>query len=101
MIYLFNLFSRDQVSFNWGSSAATPSGQGPVSVRWEGKLLAPASETFTLFVRAHGDVRLFVDHVVVIDAWAGTCSLRVYGCFGKKGAVSRPFRTANIILHYL
>lgn len=49
----------------------TPSGQGPASARWQGKLLAPTSETFTLFVRAEGGVRLFIDHRVVIDAWAG------------------------------
>ncbi|CAN0516965.1 unnamed protein product, partial [Scytosiphon promiscuus] len=52
--------------------------------RWQGKLLAPTSETFTLFVRAQGGVRLFIDHRVVIDAWEGmtcTCSLRVCGFF--------------------
>lgn len=42
-----------------------------MSARWEGKLLAPSSETFTLYVKADDAARLYVDHELVIDAWEG------------------------------
>lgn len=42
-----------------------------MSARWQGKLLAPSSETFTLYVRADDAARLYVDHELVIDAWEG------------------------------
>eukprot|EP00904_Undaria_pinnatifida_P006816 jgi/Undpi1/3264/HiC_scaffold_15.g06638.m1 len=58
-----------EVSFNWGLSPVTSFGPGPVSARWTGKLLAPATETFNVFVRAQGGVRVFLDHDLVIDAW--------------------------------
>ncbi|CAN0481700.1 unnamed protein product, partial [Laminaria digitata] len=60
-----------QVSFNWEPGEVSPRGQGPGSARWQGKLLAPSSETFTLFVRPQGGVRLFVDHLIVLNAWQG------------------------------
>lgn len=42
-----------------------------MSARWQGKLLAPSSETFTLYVKADDAARLYVDHELVIDAWEG------------------------------
>lgn len=42
-----------------------------MSARWRGKLLAPSSETFTLYVKADDGARLYVDHELVIDAWEG------------------------------
>lgn len=62
-----------QVNFNWGTGAVTPYGRDHVSVRWEGKLMAPSSETFTLYLRADDAAVLSIDHEVVIDAWEGTC----------------------------
>ncbi|CAN0550937.1 unnamed protein product, partial [Laminaria digitata] len=62
-----------EVSFNWGVSPVTSFGPGPVSARWTGKILAPRTETFNIFVRAQGAIRLFLDHKLVIDAWTGIC----------------------------
>ncbi len=42
-----------------------------MSVRWHGKLLAPASENFTLYIKADDAAKLYVDHVLVIDGWEG------------------------------
>ncbi|CAN0387446.1 unnamed protein product, partial [Scytosiphon promiscuus] len=58
-----------QVKFNWGTGAITPYARDYVSARWQGKLLAPSSETFTLYVKADDAARLYVDHELVIDAW--------------------------------
>ncbi|CAM9793001.1 unnamed protein product, partial [Hapterophycus canaliculatus] len=60
-----------QVKFNWGTGAITPYGRDYVSARWQGKLLAPSSEAFTLYVNADDAARLYVDHELVIDAWEG------------------------------
>ncbi|CAM9800578.1 unnamed protein product [Ectocarpus sp. 6 AP-2014] len=60
-----------QVKFSWGTGAITPYGRDYVSARWSGKLLAPSSETFTLYVKADDGARLYVDHELVIDAWEG------------------------------
>lgn len=60
-----------QVKFNWGTGAITPYGRDYVSARWHGKLLAPSTEAFTLYVKADDAARLYVDHVLVIDAWEG------------------------------
>eukprot|EP00904_Undaria_pinnatifida_P006798 jgi/Undpi1/3248/HiC_scaffold_15.g06622.m1 len=58
-----------QLSFNWGLSPLTSFGPGPVSARWTGKLLGPATETFNIFFSAKGGVRFFLDHELIIDAW--------------------------------
>ena len=63
--------SPRQLSFNWGLNPVTSFGPGPASARWEGKLLAPATEKFHLFIRAQGGFRLFLDHKLVIDAVEG------------------------------
>lgn len=61
----------EQVKFNWGTGAITPYGRDYVSARWQGKLLSPSSETFTLYLRADDAARLYIDHQLVIDAWEG------------------------------
>lgn len=59
------------MNFNWGTGAITPYGRDYVSARWQGKLLAPASENFTLYIKADDAARLYVDHELVIDGWEG------------------------------
>lgn len=58
------------LSFDWGSGAVTPFGRDYVSARWVGKLVAPATERFTFFVTADDGVRVWVNHTMVVDAWA-------------------------------
>ena len=57
------------VSFDWGVGAVTTYARDYVSARWSGKLRAPSSETFTLYVQADDGVRLYVDHVLLVDTW--------------------------------
>lgn len=65
------MFTTTQVKFDWGSGAITTYGRDHISVRWRGKLRAPSTETFTIYLRADDAARLFVDHKLVIDAWEG------------------------------
>ncbi|CAM9348575.1 unnamed protein product, partial [Discosporangium mesarthrocarpum] len=60
-----------EIKFSWGTGSITPYGRDYVSIRWEGKLLAPSTETFTLYLRADDAARLYLDHVLLIDAWEG------------------------------
>lgn len=59
------------MKFDWGTGAITPYGRDYVSAQWHGKLLAPSSDTFTLYLKADDATRLYIDHELVIDAWEG------------------------------
>lgn len=71
--FLVRVLSPCQLSFNWGLNPVTSFGPGLVSARWAGKLLAPTTETFNIFLRAQGGIRLFLDHELIIEAWEGIC----------------------------
>ena len=58
------------VGFDWGAgSPAAGIGVDTFSARWTGWLVAPVSETFTLFTRSDDGVRLWLDGRLVIDHW--------------------------------
>ena len=58
------------ISSDWGVDSALPSFPADeFSVRWNGLLEAPVSETFTFFVEADDGVRLYLNGVLVIDEW--------------------------------
>ncbi|KAG5186906.1 hypothetical protein JKP88DRAFT_156261, partial [Tribonema minus] len=59
------------IDFDWGAGAITAFGRDYVSARYAGKLRAPASEAYALRLRADDGARLFINHVLVIDAWDG------------------------------
>ena len=63
------------LDFNWGLGLLTDYAKDYVSVRWAGKLRAPTTETYTLFVRADDAVKVWVDHVVRVDTWSGATAL--------------------------
>jgi hypothetical protein len=58
------------VNFNWGSGSPDPSvAVDTYSVRWTGKVEAPATETVTFYTRTDDGVRLWVNNVLIIDKW--------------------------------
>lgn len=57
------------VNFTWGGGRISPTGSDFVTVRYWGKLRAVASEQYTLIVRADDNARLWLDGVLVLDAW--------------------------------
>ena len=58
------------ISSDWRVDSALPSFPADeFSVRWNGLLEAPVSETFTFFVEADDGVRLYLNGVLVIDEW--------------------------------
>jgi hypothetical protein len=58
------------VSFNWGSgSPAASIGPDTFSVRWTGKIRAPASATYTLYTVSDDGVRLWVNGQLIINNW--------------------------------
>ena len=57
------------INFHWGSSIITQYGRDYVSVRWWGKVRPLTSEPYTFYVQADDGVRLYVDHVLILDLW--------------------------------
>ena len=49
----------------------TTYGRDYVSARWTGRVRPAATEAWTLFLTATEGARLFFNHTLVIDAWAG------------------------------
>lgn len=73
----------DQIDFNWGFGS--PDFRLPrdnFSARWTGKLHAPASAFYTLFLSSDDGARLYIDERLVIDRWnalwAGESSATVF-----------------------
>ena len=60
-----------QIDFDWGTGAITAFGRDYVSVRWTGKLAVPATEAFTFIARADDAVRVYLNHTLILDTWAG------------------------------
>ncbi len=60
-----------QISFDWqGRSPAAGLGESYFSVRWTGKLLAPATGRYVFSALVDDGIRVWVGNRNVIDAWA-------------------------------
>jgi|GEM_PF-3155984 len=60
----------ETISFNWGSAAPLNSmGADTYSIRWEGKIEAPTTGSFTFYTNSDDGIRLWIDNVLVIDKW--------------------------------
>ena len=58
------------IDFNWGTgNPATGIGNNRFSVRWEGYVVASATDNFEFRTRSDDGVRLYIDDVLVIDNW--------------------------------
>ena len=62
------------INFDWGTGVLTNYGRDYVSVRWTGKVLPSTTEEYTLYAYADDGVRLYVDHVLLIDSWDECCT---------------------------
>ena len=77
-----------QIDFNWGSDSPDPAALGydSFSIRWEGELEPPYSETYTFVATTDDGVRLWVNNTLIIDTWdqngpgetSGTLSLTAW-----------------------
>ena len=56
------------VDFDWGSGSITTYGRDYTSIRWWGKLKAPKTELYTIYLDADDGMRLYIDHKMVIDS---------------------------------
>ena len=56
------------ISFDFSEGLITPDAAEYVSVRWTGKLLAPKSEAYTLYLTADDFANLAVNHTLVINS---------------------------------
>lgn len=68
------------IHFDYSSGSTVPGGAvNPFSVRWNGFLLPASAGMHTFFLRASGNVKLTIDGVVVIDAWAVAPDVELQG----------------------
>ncbi|MCK4971392.1 MAG: hypothetical protein KAS77_12720, partial [Thermoplasmata archaeon] len=67
----FELTRLDQtIDFNWGNGAPSGGmGANRFSIRWEGKIMAPAPDTYTFYLVLDDGGRMWVDGVQLIDEW--------------------------------
>jgi PA14 domain len=60
----------EEINFSWpATSPGSPLNSDHFSVRWMGYLQTPATEDLTLIARTDDGVRLWIDDVLVINAW--------------------------------
>ena len=59
----------DHIYFNWGFSNLTPNASDGVSTRFEGKIIAPETNTYTFLVHHDDGARLYIDNVMVFENW--------------------------------
>ena len=64
------------VNMKWGSALPDMRiGSGKsYGVQWKGHLKTPATDTYTLTVTADSNVRLYIDHRLVLDRWSGNAT---------------------------
>jgi hypothetical protein len=62
-----------KVDFDWGLGLITNEVADFVSIRWSGKVRAPATEDFTFILHADDAVRMWINEVLKIDRWDSCC----------------------------
>src|SRR5262245_7772622 len=84
------------IDFDWQTGAPT-NGIGPdhFSVRWEGQIKAPASETFTFLTQADDGVRLWVNNQLLIDKWHAPSAGEASGSINLEAG-----KTYGLIMQY-
>jgi len=60
------------LDFNWGTGLLTSFAKDYVTVRWNGKISPPTTETYTLYLMGDDGVRLYIDHQLMVDTWTPT-----------------------------
>jgi beta-glucosidase len=75
----------DLVDFSWGWAApAEQVGKGLYSVRWAGRIRAPATGTYRIGATCHeGGFRLYVNDEMVVDRWGDAHSPAFEGDFSR------------------
>ena len=74
-----------QINFDWGNGLVTPEGSSFVSIRWEGKILPPVSETYTFYLTADDAANLALNHTLLINASDICCIEHRATVFLQKG----------------
>jgi hypothetical protein len=60
------------INFNWGKGRITTYGRDYITARWWGKIVAPTTETYAIYLHADDGARIWVDHTLLIDTWDST-----------------------------
>ncbi|GAB4419986.1 MAG: hypothetical protein OHK0039_33020 [Bacteroidia bacterium] len=83
----------ENIDFYWGSFSPAPSiDNNTFSVRWEGDLEPPFSETYTFTTTTDDGVRLYVNNQLLIDAWGDQPQTQYSAQIALTGGVKVPIR---------
>ena len=59
----------DQISLDWEMGNITPTARERVSTRFEGKIVAPESNTYIFYLTHDDGARLYINDAIKIDYW--------------------------------
>lgn len=75
-----------RIDFDWGNGNPDPViGPDSFSVRWTGKLLPRFSETYTFYTLADDGMKVWIDDMLLIDAWMGASNKEMVGTIALEG----------------
>ncbi|KAF1314868.1 Projectin/twitchin, partial [Globisporangium splendens] len=58
-----------QLQFDWSHGAITNYSRDYISIRWFGKLAAPYTDSYVIYVKSSEGVRLWLNHTLYVDTW--------------------------------
>ena len=85
------------IHFEWGNgSPSSPIGADTFSARWQGKITAPQTRTYTLHLAADDGARLWIGGQLLIDTWhtGGSANAQVHLVAGQPQGLMVEYREA-------
>jgi hypothetical protein len=69
------------IDFNWVHDKITPDAASYVGITWKGFVQPASSGTFTIYCTADDAARVYIDNILVVDAWRQTSYAERWGNF--------------------
>lgn len=81
------------INFDWVFGEPAPEvGNDYFAVRWSGRVMPPASGTYTFYANADDGVRLWVNEQLLVDRWVPQAEVEFSGSIELEGGVEYPIR---------
>jgi hypothetical protein len=68
----------EAISFDWGENLITPLNNNFISIRWTGSIRPSFTELFTFTVNVDDGIRIWINSVLVLDAWDDCCDDKIF-----------------------
>lgn len=90
-----SLLARTDSTINFSWLRGSPDPKIPVdkfSVRWTGKLIAPVTNTYTIYAKSDDGVRVWINNQLVINRWVNQAATEVSGVIVLTGGVKNDIK---------